>query len=163
MPGTAVPAVLFILAVMSSLSGCATIDTLGTPEGQSCGPAVHEALAKVDWRDARAIEVDISSGEFSPMILDLRRGRPYRLIIANRDSRSRVFHAASFFHRAALADVREGSKVVSDDACIEKITLPPGGVREARLVPLQSGRYELGESALPIGYWGSGLGVISVN
>jgi uncharacterized SAM-binding protein YcdF (DUF218 family) len=151
-------AVLFGLLLTA---GCASIERLAYDPERRCGQAATEALADVQWDQAREIDVVVSSGEFTPAIVELRRRRPYRLTVHNLDAVTRVFKASEFFHAAALAGLDRGGGF-SDDECISMIVVPPQGAVEARLMPLRRGRFEVSESYLPLGTWGSGLGAVTV-
>jgi hypothetical protein len=144
-----------------SVAGCATIDGLTAAADELCGGRASELLDTVDWSRTATVEVAISSGDFAPTVLTMRRHRPYRLILTNRDATSRVFHAAGFFHAVALAEVRQGGDV-AEPRCISMIDVPAGETIEARLMPLRTGRYEVSESYVPLDYWGSGLAVVYV-
>jgi hypothetical protein len=150
-----------VMLALGTLSGCAWLEPSWLDIGSRCGGKASAELASVDWNEAASVPIVISSGEFQPMVIDLRRDRPYRLTIENHDDETRIFYAPGFFHEAAIGAVRVDGEG-RDDTCLGQLILPPAATAEIRLAPRRRGRYELADSLIPLDVWGAGLGVIRI-
>jgi hypothetical protein len=107
------------------------------------------------------VPIVISSGEFQPMVIALRRDRPYRLMIQNYDDATRVFNAPAFLAEATIASFQ----VDGEDrgpGCIGQVIVPPRATAEVHLRPRRAGRFPVAESFVPVGYWGTGIAAIYV-
>jgi hypothetical protein len=163
--GLARLAAILALAGTAGLTaaGCSSVIALW-PDGEGdCDEAPRGMRGSIDWASAETIEMRISSGEFTPMVLDLFRYRPYRLHVVNRDDTMRALHGSAFFSAVSLIAVQEGLEAVDDDpGCIDWITVPAEGTLELLFVPVRRGRFQLAESYLPLNVWGTGLGVVHI-
>ncbi|MCP5365694.1 MAG: hypothetical protein H6905_10800 [Hyphomicrobiales bacterium] len=151
-----------VVAVTLLVAACAGVETIAYDSEESCGREQTERALEMDLSTARTIEITFSSGEITPMVLNLRRQQPYRLIFTNHDQSERIFNAGVFFHTSALGGIVR-NQTIDDSRCIQAISVSAGETVEARLIPLRPGRYEVSESYIPLDSWGSGLGVIYVN
>jgi len=151
-----------VVAIVLLCPACAAVETIAYDSEESCGREQTERALEMDLSTARTIEINFSSGEITPMIMNLRRQQPYRLIFTNRDQSERLFNAGYFFHASALGGIVR-NREIDDSRCIQAISVSAGETVEARLIPLRPGRYEVSESYIPFDTWGSGLGVIYVN
>ncbi|MCP5363833.1 MAG: hypothetical protein H6905_01115 [Hyphomicrobiales bacterium] len=154
---------LVVVAAVTLLApACAAVETIAYDSEESCGREQTERALEMDLSTARTIEITFSSGEITPMVLNLRRQQPYRLIFTNRDRSERLFNAGHFFHSSALGGIVR-DQMTDESRCIQAISVSAGETVEARLIPLRPGRYEVSESYIPLDTWGSGFGVIYVN
>ncbi len=118
-------------------------------------------MAAADWNVAALVPITISSGEFQPMVIDLRQGRLYRIVIDNRDDETRIFYAPGFLRSAAIAEIRiDGS--LTDDQCLGQLLVPARTTADIAVKPLRRGHFPLANSLLPLNAWGAGLGAILV-
>lgn len=142
-------------------SACSLLTVAGLGPGDTCGEAAARQLRTVDWGEAMVVPLQLRSGEFQPMVIDLRRGRPYRLLIHNVDDELRVFHAPAFLAAVAIAGISVDD-TERDDRCIGMLWLPPQAKAEIRLLPRQRGRFGFADTLVPLDAWGTGLGAITV-
>jgi uncharacterized cupredoxin-like copper-binding protein len=95
----------------------------------------------VDWRQAREVELGISSFDIAPRTIQLKAGEPVLLRLVNRSGQAHRFLAPELFasarvHSRHRADVAGGSILVA-----------PGETREVALVPAP-GRYRAASANL---------------
>lgn len=144
-----------------SLSACAWVQPAWLDPGSPCGSKATRALSEVEWDEAMVVPIVISSGEFQPMVIDLRRNRPYRFIIENRDDETRILYAPAFLHTSAIGAISVDGEA-DDDRCPSQLLVPPLATAEIRLQPLRRGRFQLADTLVPIDVWGAGIGSIRV-
>ena len=126
-----------------------------------CGSDPEKRVAAANWDDAEAIDLQIRLGSFWPMILTLRRDRPYILRIANIDPERRVFSAPPLFQTSYLQSVTVAGEDPEFDP-VDGLRLPPAGTAEIRLMALCAGRFEFHETWLTDMSFETGQGVIYV-
>lgn len=144
-----------------SLAACAWVQPAWLDPNARCGGEAAADLAQADWQRAPLVPVVISSGEFQPMVIDLRRNRPYRFVIDNRDDETRVVYAPAFLHASAIGAITIDGEA-RDDTCLAQLLIPPLSTAEINLKPLRRGQFKLAGSLVPLNVWGAGLGTIRV-
>ncbi len=100
-------------------------------------------------------------GSFWPMILTLRRDRPYVLRIVNVDPERRVISSPPFFQTAHLESVTVAGENPEFDP-VDGLRLPAAATAEVRLMALCSGRFEFYEAWVPELNFELGRGVVYV-
>lgn len=100
-------------------------------------PLALMASSSVSGQVPALIEVHLSNFRFTPRVLVLAHARPYTLRLVNRSGGGHDFTAPEFFARA---NVSASSRAMVRGGEIE---VPPGQVREIRLVAPPPGRYKL--------------------
>jgi len=99
------------------------------------------APAGTDWSRAASLDVLLDDYAFTPELLELRRDRPYRLVLTNRGGKPHDFTAPDFFRAAAT---RDGDPVAAAmRAAGGRVEIPAGQVRELAVLPRAAGRFEL--------------------
>jgi uncharacterized cupredoxin-like copper-binding protein len=96
--------------------------------------AAAPAAGAPEWRQARDVEVRLSSFDIEPGTIRLKAGEPVRLRLVNISQGDHSFSAGDFFAAGQLRS--RDAKAVSDGS----VTVPAGDVREVVLVPAP-GRY----------------------
>ena len=99
-----------------------------------------EIAAAADWDKAQTIVIDMRQNTFTPAVVHLNQGRPYVLVLENRDDVTHLFAAKEFFRTTAI------QKIVSDDEeeqvhRLSTVKVGPGEVKEVYLIPLRDGWY----------------------
>ena len=148
------PPLLLALALLAT--GCGSL--LCTRPSCERNPAL---VAPVDWSTADLVEIYITRGGFEPHQVELRRNQPAILRVANIDDRPRVFNAPKFFPAAALGNVTIDDRPIAE-LCPDAIDIPPKGILDIGVVPLQNGRFPFGGRDIPVKSWGSGIAVMYV-
>jgi uncharacterized cupredoxin-like copper-binding protein len=100
-------------------------------------PLALMASSSVSGQAPALIEVHLSNFRFTPRTLVFDHGRPYTLRIVNRAGGGHDFTAPEFFARSNIA---AGSRGLVEGGEVE---VPPGQVREIRLVAPPAGPYKL--------------------
>lgn len=146
-----------------ALWGCGSPDNFYTERDlhEFCGSDPEKRVASANWDDAHAIDLQIRMGSFWPMILTLRRDRPYILRIANVDPERRVFSAPPLFQTAHIESVTVAGGAPEFDP-VDGLRLPPAGTAEVRLMALCAGRFEFYETWVPDLNFEMGRGVVYV-
>jgi hypothetical protein len=145
-----------LLALTLLTTGCGSL--LSARPACERNPAL---VAAVDWSTVDLVEIHITRERFKPHQVELRRNQPAILRVANDDDRSRVFNAPKFFPAAALGNITVDDRPIMK-RCPGAIDIPPKGILEISVVPLQSGRFPLGGPDIPVKSWGSGIAVMYV-
>lgn len=123
------------------LAACAPNEGVSTFAAHECKQISSRAEAKINWARVPEVELRVRNGEYSPMVMRLKQGRPYILRIRNRDTEQRVFRARDFFlQNAVLAVGVEGKQ--ADATCIHSVTIPARQTAEIRMVAITDGTYE---------------------
>lgn len=146
-----------------ALTGCAGNMNIADTWTADCKQISKRAEAKINWARVPDIELRVRNGEFSPMVMRLKQGRPYVLRIRNRDDKVLNFKAREFFLKnAVIAAGVEG--VRTDETCFSKINIPPRQAAEIRMVAITDGTYEYQDSfvMLPLVFTGAPGGAIVV-
>ena len=135
-----------LMGVLLLLAGCVQTGNDSGMFGRSCKASTSQLLVGVDWDSARKISLRIRQDTFTPTYIGLAQGVPYRLMIENADDNKRTFRARTFFKSAVVSDVRviSGPGAGESTGCASSgmISVVPGGVIEARLIPVRDGVYE---------------------
>ena len=100
-------------------------------------PLALMASSSVSGQVPALVEVHLSNFRFTPRVLVFNHGRPYTLRLVNRSGDGHDFTAPEFFARA---NVSASGRAMIRGGDIE---VPPGQVREIRLVAPPPGRYKL--------------------
>lgn len=89
-----------------------------------------------DWNQASVIEIDMANFKFTPDMVNLKQGQPYRLHFINKANGGHNFVAKQFFSAATIAP--------EDRARIEdgEVELAGGQTVDLRLLAPASGTYE---------------------
>jgi uncharacterized cupredoxin-like copper-binding protein len=111
------------------------------------------AAAAPDWRQAREVELLLSSFDIKPETIRLRAGQPVRLRLVNQSSQRHSLSAKGFFTSA------EARKRDSDEIGDGDVTVEPGDTKEVVLVP-KAGRYSVRSSNLLYRIMGMGGKII---
>jgi uncharacterized cupredoxin-like copper-binding protein len=120
------------MAAAALLSACAHETA---PSGR---PA---AALGTDWSQAELIDVVMTDFRFTPDVLRLRQGRPYRLHLENRGSGVHNISAGSFFKTAAVradAPVAGAGEAVTGDT----VRLAKGETKDVYMIPMTPGSYD---------------------
>lgn len=130
------------LVLCLALAACGGVaDRYGSPEsGYVEDPAA--ATGAVDWSEAVAVTVELSSFEFTPDDLVFRTGTPYALTLVNESSSAHTFTAPGFF-RAIAVRALTGAEDATAAARLESIGLQPGEAKRLDFVPVKPGTYAL--------------------
>lgn len=94
-----------------------------------------------DWKDAITFEIKIRQNEFRPSIIRLRQGRPYIMLIENRDEVNHFMLAQEFFKTTAIR------KILTKDSEITGVNLvgiylDPGEIKEVHFIPIRDGWFD---------------------
>ena len=146
------------------LSACAGIEG-GVTEigGVGCKRISEQAMAKINWARVPRVEMAVREGDFEPMVLRMKQGRPYVLKIRNRDDSVRYFRALEFFKQnAVIAIAVDGER--AEETCVQAVNIPPRKTAEVRFVAVIDGHYEFEDNFLmiPLVMSGGPSGVIVI-
>lgn len=110
---------VLLLAAPLALSACTT--------GRPIHPALESDVAR--FSNAPMVEVHLANFDFTPPVIHLRAGRPYRLQLVNDASGGHDFTAPAFFAAARVA--------ASDQALVAggKVELHGGESRMVHVIP----------------------------
>jgi hypothetical protein len=112
-----------------------------------------EALSQVMWDEAKVITLTHKDGEFTPMIVDMQKGKPYILKVINEEDSTVSFRAPEFFNNVSVSKI-SGTGYYTDavpeleNPLLVSFIVAPLGEREVRLVPLNEGSFQF-ENAFP--------------
>ncbi|MCU0838365.1 MAG: hypothetical protein MUE49_06540 [Rhodospirillales bacterium] len=149
------------LFALAGLPGCAWLQPAWLMPDAACGSTAARAKIAAGRQEAAQVPITISSGEFQPMVIDLRHGRLYRLVIDNRDDETRIFYAPGFLRSAQIGGIYVGGSPADDD-CPGQLLVPARTTAEITVKPARRGHFSLANSLLPLDAWGAGLGAIHV-
>lgn len=139
------------MLAVAALGACALPSGVTTFNVADCKQVSKRAEAKINWARVPERELRIRDGEFSPMVMRLKQGRPYVIRIRNRDHEPRVFHAPKFFeHNAVVAIAVEG--VRADNTCATAVSIEPREAAEIRVVAITDGTFEYQDSPILLPY-----------
>ena len=131
-----------VLALL--VSACASQVGVSTEPLQWPNPCIADAaerVANVNWLEAETIDLRVRQGEFTPVLIRLKKDSPYVLRIANGDDGKRVFRSNEFFAAIALAKVIMGETEFTKP-CISAVTIAPRETAAVQFVAVRDGRYE---------------------
>ena len=155
-------AALFLTA--SVLQACSYPGgTIGSFFTGTCVADARERVEAADWSKAEVIPIRIRQDEFNPMIIGLKRDRPYVIRITNADDTPHVFGAGDFFRSVAVAKV-DISGDGDDQTCITRVAVAGGQTAEVVFVAVRDGRYEFADNFItsPWFDFGDAMGVIYI-
>ncbi len=112
------------------------------PVGGVEGAKPASAVAAADWSLTVTRTLRIRQDEYAPLVITLRRDRPYVLKIVNGDDVAHAFSAPDFFQAIAVKSVGPADQVVEPGSSID---LPAGQTRELAFVPLRDGYYSFAD------------------
>jgi len=115
--------------------------------------SVGDQASLAMWADAKVITLTHKDAEFTPMIVNLSKGKPYILKVVNEEDRTVSFRAPDFFNSASVTEISSTGYYTDTmpkqvNPLLVSFIVPPMGQREVRFVPLAEGRYEF-ENAFP--------------
>ena len=111
-----------------------------------CKKIANTTISKIDWSEAPHITTVIRAGDFVPMVIRIKQGRPYVLRVRNRDEKVRYFRALDFFRRNAIIAITvDGEK--AGRTCVHAIYVPPRKSAEIRFVSIEDGHYEFEDNS----------------
>lgn len=151
-----------IAMVAVAIASCTALDPGSAPPAERCAQAEPAGRSAVDWTAAPAIAVTIDGGVLRPMVLDLHKGQPYRLVLSNRDNEERTFAAADLLDHAAQAGLQRPGRPAAAAACQAAVTIAPGETVELPLIPLRRGRYQVAGDQWPVTIGTDTIGVVYV-
>jgi hypothetical protein len=134
---------LLVVSLALAVGACAYPMDKTTLHDGTCTPAAAQALAQVDWMQARTVNVTLTDEGFDPVLLRLKKQQPYVFRFA------RIVKATEFFTRNAVASASFGGETV-ERPCLSGLNIAQGGTAEVRVVTTQEGRY--GFSGEPFWY-----------
>jgi hypothetical protein len=131
--------------------------------GQQCKDDSSQ-LVGVDWKKARALDIRIRQGHYSPTYLGLYMGQPYILSIENADDVDHSFRAFDFFHAVAVAGVSTDGGDFQEVECFTGVTIPSLTKTELRFIAVRDGTYEFDDDSFvnSLAMIGSGGGFITI-
>ena len=100
-----------------------------------------QTVARIDWSQVPRITTVIRAGDYAPMVMRIKQGRPYILKIRNRDEKARYFRAQDFFRRNAVINITVDSKIAKK-TCVHSINIPARRTAEIQFVAIEDGHYE---------------------
>lgn len=185
-PGPTKPAPLPPVTTPEKPAPPVTVTVAPMPEPQpepvisNCGPEKINRLRGVEWGFAKVIPVRVRQGEFSPLVIYLRRDMPYVFRFTNADDRAHTFAAPDFFEAVAVSHlpgtsgpepaaplpsalVTAATPVPCNDD-VSAIKLPADATVELPLVTMRDGRYSFQDVFLylPSSLTGGDIGVIVI-
>jgi uncharacterized cupredoxin-like copper-binding protein len=85
----------------------------------------------------QTVDVALSDFAFTPKVLHLQRGTPYRLHLTNKSGKAHDFEAYELFENSQVAP-RDQSKIDNG-----KIEVSKGQAVDVRFIPLKSGTFKI--------------------
>lgn len=149
------------LACLAAACSSPVIPGMMMSSEHSCENERLADLANVDWSRAPEVDIVIHKGEFTPAVVSLSEGHPYRMVVTNKDQADRVLNATAFFEVSGVYSINRKDQV-TPGPCIAMVSLEPGASAEVKVVPRTPGRFNMDQTIVPIRYWGTGLGAIVV-
>jgi hypothetical protein len=130
---------------------------------RECAETRERVLDGVDFSDAKVIDVRIRNEEFTPMIVELTRNRPYILRVSNRDDEARRFAAPDFLKDTAISAVALDNELL-EEPCRSVFKLDRKQTLEIQLYTLDDGHYEFYDSSNILPYYvpSGAAGIINV-
>lgn len=133
------------------LAACAGQSGVSNFNVADCKMLSNRAEAKINWARVPERELRVRDGEYSPMVMRLKQGRPYIIRIRNRDDERRVFRAPSFFEQNAVVTIGvEGERAAT--TCVNAISIPARQTAEVRVVAITDGTFEFEDNAILLPY-----------
>ena len=162
--GCELPSINQLVPALPALPALQAWPDLGLLDKQACAKVSEEDVKRVNWTRVPQVNMHIRSGEFEPMVIQMKQGWPYVFRIRNRDDSDHMFTSRDFFKNMAMLRITVNGDRKSE-TCIEKIKVPARQTVEMRLVAAVDGRFEFEDSPIPIAglFWSKGAsGVIIV-
>ena len=139
------------MLAVTTLAACAMPSGVSSFGVAECKVLSKRAEAKINWARVPERELRIRDGEYSPMVMRLKQGRPYIIRIRNRDDKLRVFRAPRFFENNAVVAIGlEGER--ADTTCINAISIPSRQTAEIRVVAITDGTFEFEDNVILLPY-----------
>ena len=110
-----------------------------SPNRLACAVVLTAAIAGTAYAQSaeQILDVALSDFAFSPKVLHLHRGTPYRLHLTNKSGKAHDFAAYELFENSQVAP-RDQGKI--DDG---KIEVSKGQAVDVHFIPLKSGTYKI--------------------
>ena len=144
-----VPSLTQLMSQLPGLPGLKALPNFHLFDEQSCAKVDDKDVTRVNWTRVPEINMRVRSGEFEPMIIQMKQGWPYVFRIRNRDDKPRTFTSREFFTNMAMIRITIDGKR-QGKTCVPKITIPAKKTAEMRLVAAVDGRFEFEDIPLPI-------------
>ena len=128
--------------ILFFFAGCATeSELLKEPlTGSVKDPQSH--VAALDWSNTKSATVELAEFSFTPEVLELQQGVPYRLRLENKGDWKHDFASEKFFKSIAIQKLRSrNGEVVSP--YLNKVVVRPKSVKELYFVAVKPGNYDL--------------------
>lgn len=139
------------MLAVTALAACAGPTGVSNFSVAECKQLSKRAEAKINWARVPERELRIRDGEYSPMVMRLKQGRPYIIRIRNRDDERRVFRAPDFFEKNAVVAIGiEG--VRAETTCIQAVSIQPREAAEIRVVAITDGTFEFEDNPILLPY-----------
>lgn len=139
------------IVAVTVLAACAGQSGVSNFNVAECKMLSNRAEAKINWARVPERELRVRDGEYSPMVMRLKQGRPYVIRIRNRDDERRVFRAPDFFEQNAVVAIGvEGQR--AETTCVNAISIPARQSAEVRVVAITDGTFEYEDNALLLPY-----------
>jgi uncharacterized cupredoxin-like copper-binding protein len=110
-----------------------------SPNRLACAFVLVAAVAGSAYAQSaeQTVDVALSDFAFTPKVLHLQRGTPYRLHLVNKSGKGHDFEAYELFENSQVAP---GDKGKIDDG---KIEVSKGQAVDVRFIPLKSGTFKI--------------------
>ncbi len=102
-------------------------------------------VATADWSLTVTRTLRIRQDEYAPLVITLRRDRPYVLKLINGDDAAHVFSAPDFFQAIAVKSLMPADQAIEPGWAPSSIDLPAGQTRELAFVPVRDGYYSFAD------------------
>ena len=112
---------------------------MSSPNRLACAAILAAAVAGAAYAQPaeQTVDVALSDFAFTPKVLHLHRGAPYRLHLTNRSGKGHDFEAYELFESSQVAP---GDKGKIDDG---KIEVSKGEAVDVRFTPMKPGTYKV--------------------
>ena len=100
-----------------------------------------DLVSAADWDAMRTVTIEMSEFSFSPDILTLETGRPYKLEIVNTGTVKHYFTAESFYRSAAFRKAQDSSGEIKAPF-FKAVEIFPGEQADLYLIPTTAGSYD---------------------
>lgn len=127
------------------LGACQTGDGMDGAEATIAQSKLPPAVAAADWSLAVTRTLRIRQDEYAPLVITLRRDRPYVLKLVNGDNAAHVFSAPDFFQAIAVKSLGPADQAIEPGWALSSIDLPAGQTRELAFVPVRDGYYSFAD------------------
>jgi len=138
-----------LMPSLPSLPGLRSLPDFGIWDEQTCASVDADDVKRVNWTRVPEINMRIRSGEFEPMIVQMKQGWPYVFRIRNGDDEDHTFTSRDFFSSMTMIRITiDGDR--QNRTCVPKIRIPAKKTVEMRLVAAVDGRFEFEDTPVPI-------------